>query len=65
MKIGDDEYKKLLDAYMVEQFKLTKPKPNGMMGHWGWYAVKKREFNEMMIREGKVSEDIQPHTKPA
>jgi hypothetical protein len=54
MKISDDEYKKLEDGYIKEQYKLQEPKPNGMMGHWGFYAVKKREFKEKMIKESRI-----------
>ena len=54
MKIDDDEYKKLLDHYLKEQYNLLVTKPNGMMGHWGFQATKSREFKEMMIKEGKV-----------
>lgn len=55
MKIGDAEYKKLLDEFLKEQYKSLNPKPNGMMGHWGFQAVKTREFKEKMIKEGRVS----------
>ena len=54
MKIGDDEYKKLEDEFLKEQYKLQDPKPVGMMGHWGFHAVKKREFKDKMIKEGRV-----------
>ena len=55
MKIGDDEYKKLLDEYVKEQLRLQEPKPNGMFGLWGFQATKTREFKEKMIKEGRVS----------
>lgn len=57
MKIGDDEYKRLLEEYIKEQYNLQDPKPNGMMGHWGFHAVKSREFKERMIKEGRVDNE--------
>jgi len=48
----EEEYKKQLDAYMKEQYSTFKPKPNGMYGHWGWYAVTKREFDKMLKDKG-------------
>ncbi len=56
MKIGDDDYKKLLDEYIKEQLKLQEPKPNGMFGCWGFHAAKTREFKEKMIKEGRVTQ---------
>ena len=43
---GIELYNKQLDEYMKEEYKKTNPKPNGMFGHWGWYAGKKRLFDE-------------------
>lgn len=63
MKIGDVEYKKLLDEYLKEQYNSLERKPNGMMGHWAFQAVKTREFKEKMIQEGRVSENVQAHAK--
>ena len=57
MKKGDPEYKRLLDEYMREQYQLTHPKPNGMMGNWGWYAVKKREFDESLTKDGRLEKE--------
>ena len=54
MNIGDEEYLKLRDAYMKEEYDKNpkKPKPNGMYGHMGWFAVKEREFREKLRAEG-------------
>ena len=50
--ISQSMYEQLEEEYIKEQYKLTNPKPNGMLGHWGWHAVKKREFKEIMEKEG-------------
>jgi hypothetical protein len=47
--------KKALDEYLKEEYKKANPKPNGMMGHWGWYAMKTREFKEKW-KSNKVNE---------
>jgi hypothetical protein len=58
MKIDDDEYTKLLKEHIKEELRLhEEPKPSGVMGMWGFHAVKAREFKEMMIKEGRVSRD--------
>ena len=51
----DEKYKKALDEYLKEEYKKANPKPNGMMGHWGWYAMKTREFKEKW-KSNKVNE---------
>jgi hypothetical protein len=50
--ISKAEYERREELFIREQYELTKPKPNGMLGHWGWHSVKKREFKEMMMKEG-------------
>lgn len=54
MKIGDDEYLKLRDAFMKEEYMKEPQKPSGMYGHWGWYIKKEREFNSMLREQGKL-----------
>lgn len=58
MKIDDDEYLKLLDEHLKEELRLQEPKPNGMLGHWGFHATKSREFKEKMIKEGRVKAKV-------
>jgi len=54
MKIGDEEYLKLRDAFMKEEFDKNPQKPNGMFGTQGWYIKKEREFREKLEKEGKI-----------
>jgi len=54
MKIGDEEYLKLRDAFMKEEFDKNPQKPNGMFGTQGWYIKKEREFREKLEKEGKL-----------
>ena len=48
---NDEDYQKQLDLFMKEEYQKTKPKPNGMFGHWGWYAKNKRIFDEQYKNE--------------
>ena len=54
MKIGDAEYKKLLEEYIKEQYKSAVVKPVGMMGNWAFHSMKSKEFQAKMLREGRV-----------
>lgn len=65
MKIGDAEYKKLLDQYIKEQRNSAVVKPVGMMGNWAFHSMKSKEFEAKMIREGKVSENVQSPKRPS
>lgn len=56
----DDEYYKLEEEFVVAEYKKTKPKPNQMVGKWGWHARKKREFKRMMIEQGRIEDDKHP-----
>lgn len=47
MNTEKDSYKKELDSFMKEEYSKEPQKPNGMFGHWGWYAVKKRKFDRI------------------
>lgn len=64
MKIGDAEYKKLLEQYIKEQRDSAVVKPVGMMGNWAFHSMKSKEFEAKMIREGRV-ENIQSLNKPS
>ena len=48
MKISEEEYKRLEDEYVREQFKIADPKPNGMYGTWSWHIQMKRNFAKIM-----------------
>lgn len=54
MKIGDDEYKALLEAWLKEQILGTENKPSGMYGNWAWKTIKEREFRELLLNQGKL-----------
>ncbi len=54
MKIGDDEYNKLESAFVISEYEKTKPKPNQMVGPYGWHAKKKQEFQDKLRAEGKL-----------
>lgn len=58
MKIGDEEYLKVRDAFMKEEYQKEPQKPSGMIGTWGWYLKKERELHVKLRAEGKLDEDV-------
>jgi hypothetical protein len=56
MKIGDEEYLRLRDVFMKEEFNKDIQKPSGMIGNWGWFVKKEREFQSQLREQGKLKE---------
>ena len=54
MEIGDEEYIKLRDKFMKEEFDKEPQKPNTMLGRWGWYRRKDEEFIKKLQEEKKL-----------
>ena len=54
MEIGDEEYIKLRDKFMKEEFDKEPQKPNTMLGTWGWYRRKEEEFIKKLQEEKKL-----------
>jgi hypothetical protein len=48
MMISKEEYDRLENEYVKDQFKLADPKPNGMCGTWGWHIQTKKKFAKLM-----------------
>lgn len=43
-----DEYEAAKNAWMKKEFDKDPQKPSGMIGTWGWYLKKEKEFNETL-----------------
>jgi hypothetical protein len=50
--ISQNQYEQLEELYIKEQFEQDRPVPNEMIGSYGWYAKKRSEFKEIMMKEG-------------
>jgi len=48
MMISKEEYDRLENQYVKEQYKIANPKPSGMCGTWAWHIRTKREFAKLM-----------------
>ena len=46
--ISKEEYNKLENEYVKEQFKKADPKPSGMCGTWSWHIQTKKAFAKLM-----------------
>jgi hypothetical protein len=50
--ISQSQYEQLEQLYITEQFRKDNPKPNQMVGEYGWYEKKRNDFKEIMKKEG-------------
>ena len=52
--INDDEFMRLRDKFMKDEFDREPQKPNTMLGTWGWYRRKEDEFIKKLQEEKKL-----------
>lgn len=52
MVISKEEYDRLENEFVKEQYKIADPKPSGMCGTWSWHIDTKKRFAKLMKKQG-------------